>query len=140
MTNKVLLLSIRPRYAEKIFQGMKQVELRRVRPNIQHGDHILVYVTAPIKALEGVLQVDYVIEDHPHELWSHVENTAGVTRDEFDAYYDGADVGFGIFFKEAKRINNPISLDKLRKLFGSFHPPQSYRYLHPAEVEIYGQL
>jgi len=137
MTNKVLLLSIRPKYAEKIFQGMKEVELRRVRPNIQHGDHILVYVTSPIKALEGVLQVDYVIEGHPSELWPHVKNAAGVTRDEFDAYYDGADVGFGIFFKEAKRIINPISLDKLRKIFGNFHPPQSYRYLRPNEVEFY---
>lgn len=140
MTNKVLLLSIRPRYAEKIFQGMKKVELRRVRPKIQHGDYILVYVTSPIKALEGILQVDYVIEDRPHELWTHVKNTAGVTRDEFDAYYDGASIGYGIFLKEAKRINNPISLDKLRKLFGSFYPPQSYRYLRPKEVELYEHL
>jgi len=140
MTNKVLLLSIRPMYAEKIFQGLKKVELRRVRPKIQHGDYILVYVTSPIKALEGVLRVDYVIEDRPHELWPHVKKFAGVTRDEFDAYYDGANKGFGIFLKEAKRINNPISLDRLRKLFEGFHPPQSYRYLHPAEIEIYGQF
>jgi predicted transcriptional regulator len=140
MKNKVLLLSIRPRYAEKIFQGAKKVELRRVRPNIQHGDYILVYVSSPTKALEGILQVDYVIEDHPNELWARVKNTAGVTRDEFNTYYDGANKGYGIFLKEAKRIQNPISLDKLRKLFGSFHPPQSYRYLRPNEVELYGQL
>ncbi len=140
MTTKVLLLSIRPRYAEKIFQGVKKVELRRVRPNIKHGDLIFVYVTSPVKALEGVLQVESVIEDRPHNLWNHVKTIAGITRDEFDSYYDGADLGYGIFFKEAKRITNPIGLDKLRKIFDNFQPPQSYRYLRPAEVEIYSQL
>jgi len=140
MSPKVLLLSIRPKYARKIFQGTKQVELRRVRPNIQCGDYILVYVTSPVKALEGILQVDHVIEDHPTKLWEVVENGAGVSFDEFNAYFNGAELGFGIFLKEARRIQNPISLEKLRKTLVNFHPPQTYRYLRPNEVEIYGDL
>src|SRR5438552_3893096 len=38
-----LLLSIRPKHAEKIFDGIKTVELRRIRPRLQRGDLVLVF-------------------------------------------------------------------------------------------------
>lgn len=100
----------------------------------------MVYVTSPVKAVEGILLVDHVIENHPAELWGFVEKSAGVSLEEFNEYFDGAEFGFGIFLKEARRIKNPISLEKLRKTLVKFQPPQSYRYLRPNEIEIYGNL
>ena len=137
MAKRVLLLSIRPKYANKIFEGTKSVELRRVRPNIQSGDLIMVYVSSPVKSLQGILEVDYVIEGELDKLWEQVHAYAGVTRDEFDDYYKNTPTGFGIFLKSVKKMSNPIGLDKLREKFGNFHPPQSYRYMLPNEVTLY---
>ncbi|KHD05821.1 hypothetical protein PN36_04880 [Candidatus Thiomargarita nelsonii] len=48
MSANVVLLSIRPKYAEKIFEHTKTVELRRVRPkHLKNGD--LVFISNPLR-------------------------------------------------------------------------------------------
>ena len=48
MSNNVLL-SVRPKYAEKIFERTKTVELRRIRPKLlEEGDLVLLYVSSQI--------------------------------------------------------------------------------------------
>ena len=61
MIGNALLLSIHPEYAEKIFDGTKRVELRRVRPRLQNGDLVIVYVSSPVKAVCGAFRVDNVV-------------------------------------------------------------------------------
>ena len=136
MTNKTLLLSIRPKYATKIFDGQKKVELRKVMPKLLPGDIVLVYVSSPIKQLQGTFIVDGIREAVPEELWSEVKNIAGVSKQEFDDYYSGSEKGYGIFLRTPKTLVNPISLPDLRKLWKNFHPPQSYRYLSNLELNM----
>lgn len=135
MSHKTLLLSIRPQYAEKIFTGKKTVELRKVRPSVQEGDLVLVYVSSPVKALCGSFIVDRVVSKSPAKLWEQVRLSAGISKAEFEAYYEGRELGFGIFLKAATSVSEPISLTNLRKTWANFHPPQSYRYLSDHEVE-----
>ena len=42
MPNNILLLSIKPEYADKILAGKKTVELRRVRTRLEAGDLALL--------------------------------------------------------------------------------------------------
>lgn len=130
---RALLLSIQPRYADKIFAGTKRVELRRVRPKVEVGDLVLVYVSTPVKALTGAFEVKSVISAHPSELWALVKNEAGVTREEFFTYYAGAPMGYGIRLKKAWSLPTPIALISLRRAWSKFRPPQSYHYL-PSEI------
>ncbi len=58
MENTVLLLSMQPEYAKKIFNGEKTVELRRVRPKLIAGDLVLVCASCPQKALLGLFVVE----------------------------------------------------------------------------------
>lgn len=134
MKNNTLLLSIRPEYATKIFNGQKGVELRKVRPNLQPGDVVLVYVSSPIKELQGTFVVDKIIEATPEELWQKVRHIAGISRQEFDSYYATSPKGYGIVLKTPLTLSNPISLTELKKLWQNFHPPQSYRYLTNFEL------
>lgn len=129
-----LLLSIHPRHAEKIFNGEKQVELRRVRPRVNTGDLVLVYVSTPVKALMGAFEVASVLEESPNKLWHAVRHEAGLSKKEFFDYYSGASLGFGIRLKRAWSLPAPIELTSLRKSWSKFRPPQSYRYLSKAEV------
>ncbi len=131
----ILLLSIRPKYAEKIFEHTKTVELRRVRPkHLKKGDLVLIYVSSPVKALVGAFKVDSVLEKPLKDLWQIVQKEASITRQEFDAYYHGVSVGVGIFFKNQNvmQLNEPIKLEILKEQH--FHPPQGFRYVTLSEL------
>jgi predicted transcriptional regulator len=136
MPGKTLLLCLRPEFAEKVFEGKKRVELRRVRPKVTPDDWVLVYVSTPVKALIGAFRVRKVIEDNPDDLWDRVRKEAGITREEFDAYYEGAIKGFGIFLNDIRKLTNPVKLDHLREIWSDFRPPQCYRYMSSGEVEL----
>lgn len=129
MKNNALLLSIRPRFADAIFEGTKRVELRRVRPRVKAGDLVLVYVTAPRSKLEGAFEVERVLEETPTALWSHVSGNSGVTRQEFDEYYRDCRTAFAIVVKKVWR-HDPVSLARMRR--ARIRPPQSYHYLDEA--------
>ena len=126
MNGSALLLSIMPRYADAIFARSKRVELRRVKPRLGPGDLVLVYVTSPRCALEGAFEVERVLTEKPAVLWKHVSHNAGVTRDEFNHYFEGRDTAYAIVVKKVWRLA-PVTLAKMRK--ARIRPPQSYHYL-----------
>ncbi len=130
---KVLLLSIKPEYANKIFSGEKTVELRRTKPNLKRGDIVAVYVSSPIMALSGQFEVDEVLERKPEKLWSEVGEESGIKKNEFENYYRGAEIGFGIKIKKVVNFKRPVPLSNLRKTWTGFNPPQIYRYLPQGE-------
>ncbi len=129
MENSVLLMSVRPEHAQKIFSGTKTVELRRTSPRIAKGDLVLVYVSSPVKAVMGAFRVEQVIDGRPEALWSIVKGKAGLTRQEFEAYFSGASRGCGIFFTDVLRLHKPVSLQRLREKWPAFQPPQGYCYV-----------
>lgn len=140
MPSNILLLSIKPEYANKIFEGSKTVELRRVRPRLKEDDIVIVYASCPEKAIVGWFEVEKIIEEHPNKLWNKVENEAGIDRKAFDTYYQGASLGYGIFFKKIFRFKPPIYLEIIKEQWSEFRPPQSYHYLKPSEVHILESL
>lgn len=130
MTDDAIFLSIKPKYAEQILAGTKTVELRRVRPRIGAGALVVMYASSPTRAVCGAFEVDRVVTRSPAELWPLVEHQAGVTREEFDAYYRGAEHGVAIFVRAAFGADEPYGLDEIRRDVPAFHPPQAFRYLH----------
>ena len=136
MCTKTLLLSIRPKYAEKIFDGSKSVELRKVRPSIKPGDTVYVYVSSPVKELKGTFTVTHITEGPIEHIWNHVRYDAGVTRAEFDEYYQESTTGYAIHLKAPFRTANPLKLADLRRLWNGFHPPQGYKYLDQSEISL----
>ncbi len=130
-----LLLSIRPKYADLIFNGRKTTELRRVRPRIRRGSIILIYVSSPVKALMGGFQVQNVIQGSPTYLWKVAGNEAGISKKEFEIYYSGLSLGFAISASNVWQLKNPIVLDKLKQRWEGFTPPQGYRYINLQEID-----
>ena len=131
--SKILLLSIRPKFSFKIFRGEKTVELRRVRPAVGHGDLVLVYTSSPECSLTGAFLVGEILAGTPKKIWPHVISSGGVTRDEFDQYFNGAETAYAIGIQKAWTFDKPVCLAELRAQIPRFHPPQSYRYMTPAD-------
>lgn len=138
MSEYALLLSIRPKYATKIFDGSKTVELRRVRPRVISGDLVFVYASSPTKALIGAFEVEKVVAAAPAKLWNEVQKKAGLTQVEFDNYFAGAEQGYGIFLKRKWLLSKPVPLETLRKRKTKFRPPQSYQYMTLSETTEIG--
>lgn len=136
LVRKIVLISIRPVFVQRIFDGSKKVELRRVKPKIQSGDVVVIYATAPVKAVVGWFEVSDIVSESPPLLWSLVSDKAGVTFDEFSRYYEGAGRAIGIECRNAQQLSQPLKLDYLRQYWHSFTPPQLYRYLTYEEFEF----
>jgi predicted transcriptional regulator len=137
MSGAAILFSIHPKYAEKIFEGTKTVELRRVRPRkIEEGVLALLYVSSPIKSLCGAFKVNKIIEKPVNQLWDEVKDEAGIGYEEFESYYQGATTGVGIFFSEVWCLPTPIKLQELQDELISFYPPQGFRYATDQEMSV----
>ena len=139
--SNILLLSIRPEYANKIFNRTKTVELRRIRPRLLNkGDRVVVYVSSPEQAVVGSFKVDNIVEKPVTELWEEVEKLAGISHEDFYDYYYGARLGVGIFLKDIHRFSQPVELHRLRNKLPNLRPPQSFRYLTANQFKIVTSL
>lgn len=136
----VLLLSIQPKYANLIFEGKKTTELRRVRPRVNQGDFVLIYVSSPDKVLLGSCEVEQVIGNSPKTLWTLVRDKSGLKKTDFFEYFEGVSTGYGIFLNQVQKFNQPILLSRLQQEWAGFHPPQSYRYLTIEELDLIGSM
>lgn len=132
--SNTLLISVRPKFASRIFSGEKTVELRRVRPNVTSGDTILFYISSPEKKIGAISKIKKVTTASIDELWKEVEACAAVTHEEFTAYFEGIDSGYAIYFSEITKLPTPIELDLIKEIIPGFTAPQSYRYFSPAEL------
>lgn len=125
MVNRDVLMSIRPEYAEAILSGKKTFELRRRKPSFAAGSRVIVYSSSPDRQLLGTFEAGRVHEASPQELWQTVSKTAGVSREKFDAYFEGCALAYAIEVKAPTRLKpSPLRM----------RPPQSYLFLCPGRT------
>jgi predicted transcriptional regulator len=127
--DRLLLLSIKPQFADAILDGTKTIELRRTRPRIEVPTEALIYASSPACALVGSCHVVEVVEHTPGQLWRRYGSRAGVNLAQFKSYFDGVTVAFGLMLAEPKRFGDEIPLPSIRQAWTGFQPPQSFRYL-----------
>jgi len=135
MQREALLLSVRPAFVERILDGTKTAELRRVRPGARPGQDVLIYSSSPTMALLASAVVERVDADVPENLWRQVRHAAGVSWDEYTAYFAGAERAAAIWLSDVTAFERPISLHELRERWPWFRPPQSYCYVR-AHVDL----
>ena len=129
MQTSDIIISIRPEHVHNIMAGRKTVELRRRFPeSVVMGGLMLIYSSSPEKALVGAARIENVRRMTPAGLWRAFREQVCVPRDFFNAYFAGADEGFGVVLGKAVRFDHPIPVSELKERF-SFSPPQSFRYV-----------
>ncbi len=130
---RALLLSVHPKFADRIFQAKKTAEVRRVRPSVSPGDVLCFYVSSPEKLLRGCAVVDKVDMGDSESLWRKVNASTGMSRQEYEEYCRGARAAYAIHFSCVQELSLPVTLAHLKSLWKAFHPPQTYRYLSDRE-------
>ena len=135
-----LLLSLKPRYADLVFEGLKKAELRRNLASQLENREVYIYVSSPVCALRGGFRVGQIWSGSPEEIWSIVSDLASVEKQEFDAYYAGKAIAYALEITAVWEYARPVDLSELRNWFPNFVVPQSWRYIRPEETPIFHSL
>lgn len=136
---KDVLLSIQPNYVAKIVNGKKTIELRKKPFPANGGVRVWIYTTSPTSAIEASAHVSVVDADTPENIWNKYKNKCGVTKEEFDKYYEGSREAYAIHIGDVKRLSKKVNLEELKKLLDGFTPPQYYRYI-PHDGNLFDKL
>ena len=130
MNNNLVLISVKPKYAEKILIGEKTVELRKSSPlRAKKGTNLLIYVTSPVKELRGICKIENIYKSTPIDLWNKMGNSTGVSYEEFFEYYKDTENAYGIELGNIIDLQDKsIKLDALKSMIQGFAPPQTYKY------------
>lgn len=120
-----VLLSIKPEFAVKIFDGSKRYEYRRVIFRRVEVKTVVVYASDPIKKVIGEFEIGEILYEEPQALWVKTRDQAGITKERFLEYFENKTKGYAIKVKEARIYNTPIPLNKLLVPCA----PQSFTYL-----------
>ena len=133
---RAVLMSIHPRHADKLLAGTKRVELRKARFGADVS-RVVVYATAPTKAVVGWLEVEAVEEHSPTRVWDMFGHTTGISRREFRRYFNGRRRAVAIRVRRPRRLAAPM---RLAELDPTLTAPQSFRYLpHAAAGRLWEQ-
>lgn len=124
-----VVLSVHPKYSEKILQGQKTVELRRRFPMpAQSGITLYIYSTSPVQAMVGMAGIKEVQKLPVQQIWTEFKKSALIKYKDFRKYFQRLESGFVLILYDIRPFPQPIQLSRLREEFG-FHPPQSFLYV-----------
>jgi len=121
-----VLLSIKPEFAFKIFDGEKKFEFRKVifkNPDIRT---VVVYASSPVQQVIGEFEIDDILSSSPNEIWELTKKYSGISEIYFHEYFENRLVAHAIKIKNTKKYKRPLSLKDDFKVL----PPQSYMYLN----------
>ena len=128
-----MFIAVKPEYAYKLISGEKDIELRKTKPKVKQGDYVVIYASAPKKAVLGFGIIKGLILCSPEEMWGQHSDRLGIDEQQFLSYYENSNKSVGIELEKIKAIN-PIGLEELRSFAPDFHPPQIYRYITNEEM------
>jgi predicted transcriptional regulator len=121
---QVAVFSFRPDVPPLIWDGRKQHEYRRNRAvSLAPGSLVLVYESAPVKAVTGCFVSGQVTVGDPSSL---VRLERGESRRVAASFLEGATRASAIEVFDPVRFESPLALEPLT---GLVRPPMSYAFL-----------
>ncbi len=130
----IALLSVKPEFAERIFNGIKKFEYRKKVFARKDVEKIIVYASSPMKCVIGEFEFDNIILDTPSIIWEKTAVYSGINHESFFKYFSGSRKAYAICITHAIRYANPVNL---QNMLPGFTPPQSFRYIKPAESLLF---
>lgn len=127
----VIFYPIKPKYAQKIISGEKKFEYRRVKPQ-RDVKHIVIYSSSPEQLIIGLASVSTVISGTSKEVWDETHSFGGITKSEYEDYFEGAGSACAIAIDIVYKLEVPLSP---KAIFGNFTIPQSFKYLDDSSIE-----
>ena len=131
-----ILISVHPRHVDSMVRGVKTVELRRRPLKLIDGCRVWIYSTLPRGSVEALGIVHTVVAASPSAIWRDYGLQSGITKAEFNAYYEGADTAYVIVFSSIEKLDLTFALEEIRRHLSNFHPPQFFKRLTTGGAEL----
>lgn len=129
--SKAVMLSIRPKWVEKIVSGEKTIEVRKTRPKLDTPFKCYIYCTLPKYPHEDFIATDYpmpqfygggkVIGEFICDrccgivcVGFDVVNAAKLTREDLEAYLAGGE-GYGWHISDLRIYDPPRELSEFQR-------------------------
>lgn len=123
-----ILLSIKPIFTNAIYAGLKSIELRRkIGSDFFPGNRIYIYSSTPIQKITGEASIKKIHKGGPLSIKAQVLEASCVLSQEYDSYFEGSDMAYGIELDDVKCYQYPVSISVMKAK--GIVPPQSFRYL-----------
>lgn len=118
------LLSIKPEFAYKIFDGTKKYEFRK---SIFKKDvsRIVVYASYPVKQVIGEFQIEEILNDNVDKIWQKTAPYSGITEEFYQLYFENKKNAYAIKVGKTTRYEHPKKLSDYNILVA----PQSFMYI-----------
>ena len=121
-----VLLSIKPEFAFKIFEGTKQFEFRKAifkHPDIKI---VIVYASSPVQQIIGEFEIADILSNNPDRIWEKTKKFSGISEAFFFKYFADRDIAYAIKIKNTVKYDIPLNI----KEEFNISPPQSYAYIN----------
>lgn len=118
-----IILSIKPKYSQKILNLSKTIELRKNIPN-KEIKFVYIYESYPTKKIVAKFSISKILEMEKESFWNIYNKELGISKKEFDKYYENKNNVFAYF------IDNLIKIDlNPYEIFDNFKAPQNFLYI-----------
>ncbi|EKO1912156.1 ASCH domain-containing protein [Clostridium botulinum] len=122
-----VLLSIKPEYVQRIFDGKKKYEYRKSLFKRQDIDTIIVYATKPVGKVIGEFKIDKILKGNPSYIWEETKLYSGINKKDYVEYFGDKKNGFAIVIKSTKIYDKPLELSEIDPRIK--YAPQSFMYI-----------
>ncbi len=120
-----VLLSIKPEYVKKIFDGTKKYEFRKSLFRRSDIKFVVIYASAPIKRVVGEFEIDDILSDDVNAVWEKTKRYSGISKEFYNSYF------------QKKKVANAIQIGHLTKYkvtralsyYNLTQAPQSFCYI-----------
>lgn len=126
-----VLISIKPEYVDKILNGTKKYEYRKMLAK-KDVSSLIIYSTWPVMKIVGEVEVVGTIEMSPSSLWEKTKKEAGISRKKYREYFQGRKKAYAYVLG----IVTQYESDKKLVDIGVQQAPQSFLYLTQEQYEL----
>lgn len=120
-----VLLSIKPEFAFKIFDGTKKFEFRKSIFKREGIDSVIVYASYPVQEVIGEFKIKQILNGDVETIWQKTSSAAGISKPYYDEYFANKDTAFAIQVGRRSRYKHSKRLSDFDIAF----PPQSFMYV-----------
>ena len=122
---KTVLLSIKPEFAEKIFDGTKKFEFRKSIFKNNNVQKVIVYASSPVQKVIGEFSIEDILNDDVETIWEKTSRYSGITHDFYLSYFANKEKAYAIKIGKTKRYHQYRNLSDYNLNFA----PQSFAYI-----------
>ena len=122
---KAVMLSIKPKFAHKIFDGSKKFEFRKQLFKDSSVKKVIVYSSTPEKKVIGEFEIEAILSDTPENIWKLTNIYSGITQEFYSNYFKGCNKAYAIKIATTKKYRKPKFLADYNICSG----PQSFAYV-----------